>query len=210
MLESSGAIPVEGIFLSRIGQLSPGRPTGFSVLDDFLPWQGLPVAGLTLFEGPMAAGLVRKMILRGSFQRTVWIHSMKQRPFFLENENCLRLQVPHEPDVLHVLPEILQDPAFDCVILQLAQPLSRAKALELARLTKEARVPVVLICRQARSVFGECGDLVVEVQEDFLAIRKAENRPTPLWVPMEMLESLPDTPEEGVLDWLHAIESVPG
>lgn len=209
-MRATGVFPAEGIALSQIWH-EQGLPTGFSVLDDFLPWEGLPLSAITLLEGPYAGGLARKLISGHQYpQRSIWIHSMRQRPFFLERETCFRLQVPEEPDLLRVLPEVLQDTAFTTVIVQISQPLPRAKALALFELAKRSDISLILICKQMKIFPSELADLVIEANEDFLCIRKALHRPVPLWIPVEMLELSSGPDQRSVLSWQDAFESVPG
>jgi hypothetical protein len=209
---ASGIFPVEGTALSCISQ-NLGRSTGVSVLDDFLPWQGLPLSALTVLEGPQAAWLARKLVSNsGAGRKSIWIHSLRQRPFFQESESWFRLQVPQESDVLQALPEIVQDPAFTSVILQVPHPISRPKAFEVLKAVKASDVPVILVCKQPRSFPWELVELVIEANEDFLSVRKAQNRPVPLWIPVEMLENAKSSGsvDSPMLSWWNALEPVTG
>lgn len=207
-MQASGLFPVEGTALSQITR-PLGVATGFSVLDDFLPWQGLPTGGVTVIEGPLAPRLARRMCARLAHpQRAVWIHSVKMRPFFQETANCFRLQVPAEADLFNVLPGILQDAAFSCVILQLSYPLNRLKALELARLARASHASLVIIAKSERALPWDLCELVIESNEDFLSVRKAQHRPVPFWVPVEMIEVAPSPNESPVLSWWNALERV--
>lgn len=202
--------PSEGMSLSKIVR-AEGLTTGISVLDDFLPWQGLPLASVTLLEGPQASHLARKIVASLQVpERAVWIHSLRQRPFFQESDLCFRLQVPEDADVLKVLPEIIRDRAFSSVIVQLQQPLPRAKALELYELARASEVSLILIGRQSRGFPWELAELVVEAHEDFVSVRKAQNRPVPLWIPVEMLQSDSGHPNSRVSFAGHALESNAG
>jgi hypothetical protein len=206
MQQASGVLPVEGFALSEITR-PIGVSTGHSVLDDFLPWQGLPLGGLTLIDGPQAPRLARRMSSRlAAPGRALWIHSLRTRPFFQESESCLRLQVPEEADSLQVLPQVLADAAFSCVILQLTHPLSRPKAMELARGVRQSQVSVVVNAKSERTLPWDLCDLVIESNDDFLAIRKAQHRPVPLWVPVEMINLAPGIQETPVLSWWNALE----
>lgn len=206
MQQASGIFPVEGIALSQITR-PIGVSTGFSVLDDFLPWQGLPLGGITLIDGPQAPRLARRMSARlQTPQRALWIHSLRTRPFFQESDRCFRLQVPEEADLFQVLPQVLKDAAFSCVILQLTHPLSRPKAMELARLVRQSQVSVVVIAKSERTLPWDLCDLVIESNDDYLAIRKAQHRPVPLWVPVEMIDMAPGIQESPVLSWWNALE----
>ena len=203
---AAGLYSVEGTALSQIDQVV-GLGTGLSVLDDFLPWQGLPVGGLTLLEGPQAPRLARKLSARLRLpSRALWIHSMKLRPFFHESDTCFRLQIPEEADLMATLPSVLRDPAFSCVIIQLSHPLSRVKALELSKIVKSSGLCVVVIARSERSIPWELCDLVIESNEDYLAIRRAQHRPVPLWIPVEMIDLSPGAQESPVINWWNALE----
>lgn len=209
-MQASGLFLVEGIALSQITR-PLGVATGFSVLDDFLPWQGLPTGGITLFEGPLAPRLARRMCARRArSERVVWIHALNHRPFFQESETCFRLQVPAEADLFNVLPGILQDASFSCVILQLSHPLNRVKTLELARLARASHVSLVILTKGERALPWDLCELVIESNEDFLSVRKAQHRPVPFWVPVEMIETAPSANESPVLGWWHALERVHG
>lgn len=202
--------PGEGLSLSQIAR-AEGLTTGISVLDDFLPWQGLPVSSVTLLEGPQASHLARRIVASLQIpERAVWIHSLRQRPFFQESDLCFRLQVPEDADVLKVLPEVIRDRAFSSVIVQLQQPLTRAKASELYDLARASDVSLILIGRQSRGFPWELAELVVEAHEDFVSVRKAQNRPVPLWIPVEMLQSDSGQPHSRVGFAGHALESNAG
>lgn len=209
-MKTSGLFPVEGMALSQLVR-THGLTTGFSVLDDFLPWQGLPMSSVTLLEGVQASHLARKLV--GSLEypeRAVWIHSLKHRPFFHESDKCFRLQVPEDADILKVLPEVMKDRAFSSVIVQLQQPLPRAKALELYELARVSEVSLILVGRQIRSFPWELAELVLEAHEDFVSVRKAQNRPVPLWIPVEMLESHSVSQSSRVRSTWYEIEPITG
>lgn len=166
-----------------------GLATGFSVLDDFLPWEGIPFAAVTILEGPQSVTLARKLVSRlQAPQRAVWIHSLRQRPFFLEGPSCFRLQVPDDPEILKILPEILRSAAFTTAVVQVSHPLSRARALELFKIVENTNLALILVCKHPKSFPSELAKLVVDAHEDFLCVRKAECRQVPFWIPVGMLE----------------------
>ena len=114
---------------------------------------------------------------------------MNHRPFFVENESCHRLQIPEEAQASEVLSDVLRGSAFTTVILQVQFPLSRTKALEIFEMVRRSDVSLILVGRQNKSFPWELAELVIETGEDFLAVRKAQNRPVPFWIPMEMLDA---------------------
>ena len=210
MKQGSGFFPVKGMTLSKITQ-DPGLTTGISVLDDFLPWQGLPTGSITIIEGIGAVKLARKLVAHNlESRKTAWIHSLNHRPFFVENSSCFRLQIPEEAQASEVLSDILRGDSFTTVILQVQHPLSRAKALEIFELVRHSDVALILVARQNKSFPWELAELVIETGDDFLAVRKAQNRPVPFWIPLEMLESTAGSHHQPVVPMWDALISITG
>lgn len=210
MYQALGLIPAQGTALSKIQRVY-GIETGLSVLDDFLPWQGLPKGGLTLLEGAQAPHLARK--LSGRLQipdRALWVHSLKLRPFFHESTTCFRLQAPDEAGILQLLPEVLSDPSFSCLVVQLCHPLTRVKAAELLRQVKASSAAVVVIAKQEKTIPDEFCDLILDCQEDFLAVRRAQNRPVPFWIPYEMVDLNSGASDLSVLNQWNARDTIYG
>jgi len=210
MQHAAECFSVEGKSLSHLVP-EPGLATGMSVLDDFLPWHGLPFGALTILEGPQSVRLARKLISRRqTLKQTVWIHSLRQRPFFHDDENIFRLQVAEDHEILNHLPEVLQESAFGTVVIQLSHPLSRPRAALLTELAENFDVALILVCKQPKIFPWEQAQLVIEANDDFFSIRKAQNRPVPLWIPEEMLDLKSSVAESPVLSWWNAIEPLPG
>lgn len=181
--------------LKSLDQLRPpaGVATGLAALDDFLLWRGFPKGDLTLLQGPSGMGATSLWLhaaarLHQNQRWAAWINSDQE---LLPNSltqygvQLQHLMVVRQPEtsqqLFSVLQEMISSGLFDLIGCHLPEfPLKNHQLVKLKNLARAHQVALVFITRLAERVVPSLFSLIIDCQRDFLTIRRALHRPTPL------------------------------
>lgn len=179
-----------------------GVPTGVSVIDKFLLWQGLPQGDLSLFQGLPGTGATSLWIqtlrqVHSENKWAAWVNSETQIfPAHLQSQgiNLKRLLVLKEPEekeqLFWVLQELITSSLFEVIGCNLKEMFLKNHQLQkLKRLCRLHKVALVLINPQPLKFVQPLFSLSILFQRDFVTVQRALHRPTPFQISGSMIHA---------------------
>lgn len=174
-----------------------GLPTGYSELDQFLLWQGLPKGAVSLFVGQPGHGATSlwgqtALSLTQQEKWAAWVNGPAQTlcpwDWWQKKMNFAKLVVVSAPDnrrkLLWALHELLALSLFDLIGCDLGDTqLSDIDVLKLTRHTRRMQSALVLMSANPfvrRSSFYSC---ILNFSQRQLKIERAQHRLTPHTLP---------------------------
>ncbi|MCB0361841.1 MAG: hypothetical protein KDD35_03930 [Bdellovibrionales bacterium] len=173
-----------------------GIPTGWTELDQFLSWRGLPRGGLTLIVSPLGRGsttLWSQTIIPLTQQQkwVVWVNSKNVElcpwSLYQKGVDFSRLLVVSSPangkELLWVLQELLSLSLFEIIGCDLGDTLLHERdLLKLNRQARQFKTSLTFITTRefisSRSVY----DLILKFDATHLKVARARHRPTPHFI----------------------------
>jgi len=174
-----------------------GLPTGWSAVDQFLLWKGLPKGALSLLHGPSGLGATTLWMqaasrITNSSRWCAWLssnHSQLSPWALLKHKVNLRhlvvISAPKDGEQrLWAMQELLSLSLFDSIACDLGQDTMKDHHLvQLKQLTARAQCATVLISQRPLSRSAARFALVGEFTSQGLKFTRALHRPIPHLLP---------------------------
>lgn len=183
-------------------QPPPGLPTGVSVLDNFLLWQGLPQGELTLLQGQPGTGATSLWVnlvqnVHADNKWAAWINGGAQifPAHLTQNKiNLKKLLVVKEPaeveKLFWLLQELISSSLFEVIGCSLKEMFLKNHQLQkLKRLCRVHKVALVFINQNPLKYINPLFSLIIHFQRDFITVQRALHRPTPFNVSGSMIHA---------------------
>lgn len=181
----------------------PGSPTGISVVDKFLFWNGLPKGDISLLQGPPGTGatslwISAMQIAQGKGSWAAWINGPSYLlPSHLQKRqvNLQKLLVVEKPvnneNLFSILKELISSSLFEVIGCELERfNLKKYQIQILKDLCQKHQVALAIISHVVEQYVDPLISLILNFQFDFITIKRALDRPTPFSFSAELLRAV--------------------